>query len=751
MIAALNWLAGGGSGGEEGGPASDSGAAGEGIASPTPTQLSLLNAIREACRGAWRRGVFKNEPAPAPEDFGYFMKEKKYQDLRVEDLALPADGVAATVDIVSLLPENLRVYFEREDSGIVIGSTAAEREAAIKGAQHARYAWGVKDEGDYGAVVRRLHEIGMVALGLTPPRVYNGMFAVPKPSETNPDRQRLITDARPQNSTQAMPWDVRLPSPETFSALIIPQGGRLAVAKLDVDSMFHRFRVPDWLAEFQGLPPIEARYLIGAQEAPGGGKPLPIWSANGLANLAARKSIRRAVGGAEAIYGITNRYAANSTLGGAAFWPRGITNRDAALLSGQKPGANRGAALSDWAGLLADLEAAGLDPGAVGGLIVYPRVRSMLMGWTGSVHCAQVAFEQVVSRATGEPVSRFLVGRRPQWLRGEETAQCVYIDDHISLGLSAARVNAVWTNVREGLPRAGLLESKGKSTPATEKPSEWEAVSVLGTEIEGGRRFGPDRHKLRRLRCRTLRMLGAPYVSGHSLRALLGDWAWVSLCNRPFFSIFEHAYRYVHFFGPKAGRLWASVRQELKAAVAISPLLWSRLDAQLCTRVYATDASEFGGGTAYTTASSVETVYQLVREAEGHVGDREGSTAVRGFVEKHEWKWATSHAWHHEEHINALEYGELLIALRRHLRSASNWGQRVVVLVDSTVVTYGASKGRSGAHRLNTLGRRLAALTLPTGTRVLPVWVPTESNPADAPSRAPRLPRLRYTRSLRTR
>jgi hypothetical protein len=88
-----------------------------------------------------------------------------------------------------------------------------------------------------------------------------------------------------------------------------------------------------------------------------------------------------------------------------------------------------------------------------------------------------------------------------------------------------------------------------------------------------------------------------------------------------------------------------------------------------------------------------------------------------------------------DEHINLKEARALLVFVRWVLRKPAHFGRRLVVLVDSNVVVGAVTKGRSASYPLNLLLRRLAALCLFGDLLLHVVFIATEHNPADAPSR----------------
>lgn len=86
-------------------------------------------------------------------------------------------------------------------------------------------------------------------------------------------------------------------------------------------------------------------------------------------------------------------------------------------------------------------------------------------------------------------------------------------------------------------------------------------------------------------------------------------------------------------------------------------------------------------------------------------------------------------------HINLEEARSLLRFVRWVLRAPHRYEHRLVILLDSRVVIGGAAKGRSGSVPLNRLLRQLAALTFAGGLILHLVFIPSEHNPGDFPSR----------------
>ena len=86
-------------------------------------------------------------------------------------------------------------------------------------------------------------------------------------------------------------------------------------------------------------------------------------------------------------------------------------------------------------------------------------------------------------------------------------------------------------------------------------------------------------------------------------------------------------------------------------------------------------------------------------------------------------------------HINEEEGMALLLFVKWLLRSKARMLHRIVVLTDSTVILGAARKGRSSSQPINRIVRQLASLCFVGGLDIYLVYVPSEHNAADPPSR----------------
>jgi hypothetical protein len=86
-------------------------------------------------------------------------------------------------------------------------------------------------------------------------------------------------------------------------------------------------------------------------------------------------------------------------------------------------------------------------------------------------------------------------------------------------------------------------------------------------------------------------------------------------------------------------------------------------------------------------------------------------------------------------HPGALEAHGVALALKWLLRAPKRHSRRTVVLIDAQAVLGATAKGRSSAPTLRREVRHISALLLAGDLLYKPVYIPSEDNPADAPSR----------------
>ena len=237
------------------------------------------------------------------------------------------------------------------------------------------------------------------------------------------------------------------------------------------------------------------------------------------------------------------------------------------------------------------------------------------------------------------------------------------------------------------------------------------------------------------------------------LNAVLGVGQWFAILSRPHFSCFDKVYEFVRREpGDLLQPVPRAVLDELLIFAALSPLLTAALDRQWCTTVVATDAApEFGLGVSVADLppETVESLGTLSERRGDYIRlSRDGSTAEpekprvgnphRLGLRQEDFRDVLSIRAQRREHSGILELKGVLLGLRWLLRSPARFGSRLLFLIDAKAALCAVAKGRSGSAVFNGTLCSISALLLATGCLMRPLYIPSEDNPADHPSRGRR-------------
>jgi hypothetical protein len=190
--------------------------------------------------------------------------------------------------------------------------------------------------------------------------------------------------------------------------------------------------------------------------------------------------------------------------------------------------------------------------------------------------------------------------------------------------------------------------------------------------------------------------------------------------------------------------------QGVKTELLLFACLACYLDADLTRTwlgtLYASDASPsygFGVSAAEVPAGKIRALALHAQRSSCHVRLLGGEAvevlrlgeAYRIPVPMSAFRTLLSSKAQYSAHSGALEAAGVTLMLRCVTRSATRHSSRVCCLIDAQAVLGAVIKGRSSS---GTLGREVARIgAICTAANLLPryVYVPSESNPADAPSR----------------
>ncbi len=388
----------------------------------------------------------------------------------------------------------------------------------------------------------------------------------------------------------------------------------------------------------------------------------------------------------------------------------------------------------------------------------FPMCLTMPMGWSHSVAIAQTAHEHMLySTGALQPGDSIVRMQSPQ-VTAARALHGIEIDDFFLFSLSQSLAEAQLDRVLRAYAAFGFVVKQSKVVRPTSVP-----VKVLGLSIDGARaRIALPVDSQAALVRGTQAALCADVVTGISLSRLLGHWTWVLLLRRPALAALQHVYRYCETARWRRFTLWPSVRRELETLLALLPLLTADLAAPCFHRAFASDASEEAAGVVSTALtpqlqSSLWPLCSARRHATAQCllagaarASQSPQPAQRALtpppppagldtyysaVRSAPWRVDISHRWSAAEHINALELRGALLACHRALSYPSSISSRVFLLLDSAVAYFTLWKGRSSSPALLRIVRKVSALLLCSGVALQLGWLPSERNPADAPSR----------------
>jgi hypothetical protein len=375
-----------------------------------------------------------------------------------------------------------------------------------------------------------------------------------------------------------------------------------------------------------------------------------------------------------------------------------------------------------------DVGAEGFDPDT----LVWPCCTTLPMGWSHAPGIAQAAHQFIVNNHTSMSVVDQVTATSD--FRLDRPRHSLYIDDtgFYALERHLARLRQILVEYRAVMEGLGLPTKLSKRV----EPSA-SGVEVVGVLIEGvSGTCGVDPSKLFALANTTRLLVATGRASGWQVERLVGSWSWAFLCRRAAYCVFSAVYRFLATAQGQVFDIWPSVAKELLLAANLAPLLFSSLRATWSTTVFASDASTLAQGVCSTTCP-VDDVREMAaslppRLVHEQPIDRTLHPLLRGC----EWDVLVSDRFRHVEHINVLELRALRSAISLAAASPEDVGSRFLMWVDSLVVMFAFRKGRSSSTRLLAQMRPTAALLLAGDFYVICNWIPTDHNPADAPSRA---------------
>ena len=399
------------------------------------------------------------------------------------------------------------------------------------------------------------------------------------------------------------------------------------------------------------------------------------------------------------------------------------------------------------------LKGLGLDPKRK----YLPAFRVVCMGDLNGVDIAQGTHEALLESAGClQPHQKLVYGKV---FPPSNTIEGLYIDDHLVLQVVNNKgVRSRDIEADEILTAASRDQYKKLGLPTSEKKAinkEYD-FKASGTSVHSqSGRVGTPLKKLKQIEQLTCQLLAEGRASKKALQQLVGLYVHPFMHRRECMSMFHHIYVFLEKL-PEQGikRLPQFIRDELVCAVLLLPLAEANIRAPVSVQLSATDASSKKGGRAVslTSKSFARTLYRHAESKGEHVRldwdqhslqpPSEMTPAPPVLVEAlqgHHWTASQSMTFERKEHINILELE--MVKQEIKCRANSNKGHsRVVNLCDSRVVVGCFGKGRSSSRSLNHKLRSCVPWLLTSDLQLVNLWVPTDKNPADFPSRGKQIP-----------
>ena len=340
-------------------------------------------------------------------------------------------------------------------------------------------------------------------------------------------------------------------------------------------------------------------------------------------------------------------------------------------------------------------------------------------------------------------------------------------DDVMLFTLGDEDVATPWLKqLDDAIDQAGIQAHASKAVTAVYDET------VIGIDVVGGRYLAPHVNKLANFMSGCLYFLKYFMASRFDIGAIMGHLSWFAHSRAMFgcvHEIYAHGCSFSCVTMPDETPLFSSdiggrdvdlvtrrviptsAAAEILLFIGLSPLLEVDLSRDWQEHIVACDASDsfgFGVSVAQCPRDLTRQVGRAGKKRDLHVRtfrdgispDEEPERPRKGEMlrlplSKNSFSTVVSAKRRYHGHSGALEAHGVTLALRWVLRSASRHSRRTTLLIDARAVLGAVAKGRSSAATIKREVRRIGAYLLAGDLLLKPVYIPSEENPADAPSR----------------
>ena len=387
-------------------------------------------------------------------------------------------------------------------------------------------------------------------------------------------------------------------------------------------------------------------------------------------------------------------------------------------------------------------------PGAIGGdSTLFPCLAVWPMGFSWSSYLAQCT-TLAICKAGGLDLSSIL-SEDDGCPADVSSAFCVATDDicHFTTKGAAFAENAM-AEVDQAFDKLHVLCSTDKNVTAAG------STTCIGVDIDDGLFLVGEARKVQAFLLGTVGMAqhrDSLFLSPNAVAGILGIVSWLAQLNRPLYAVFDRIYQFTGGpFKTTPAAVPVAAIQELAHAALLAPLFEADLTRSWCCDLLATDASDCFGFGACCARVSPDVIHHLSRlggpqqdhvrldrpcDAGGGPEKPRTGTQHRLRLSEKRFRVVISSRRCFAAHSGNLEAHGVCLGLEWLLRRRDRHSRRAVMLVDAQAIIGALAKGRTSARSIISPIRKAAALSLAGDLSVHYLYIPSESNPADKPSR----------------
>ena len=394
--------------------------------------------------------------------------------------------------------------------------------------------------------------------------------------------------------------------------------------------------------------------------------------------------------------------------------------------------------------------------------------RVIAMGDLNAVDIAQQVHLEILKDCHCMKEGEVLAFKSP--LPASHCFEGLYIDDHVVVQVLPNRKNrtrfqkfrdeTIMEDSRAKYEQEGIPVSAKKAYTKCKKFVAW------GTEVDSeSGRVGAPILKLRQLSDIIAAYCRLKTASKKLTQQVLGLLIHPLMHRRCLMCLLQESFCWVETLPDKGNsKIPVKVREELLWVGLCLPFCHTDITWPVSCRIGCSDASLTGGGRAatVTTESISSTLFRFAEHRGEHVRLDWASGAlapatemqqvpveIEELIQDHSWTVTESIPFRHKQHINLLETKMIHRELVDAVHSCQD-GLRCLLLVDSRAAAGAWAKGRSSSKQLNRLLRRSLGWQLAGRKSLHLIWVRSEANPSDHPSRGKPIPETRPEPSMMT-